>query len=73
MINGLSPKYVFDITPVSNDSCYNTIAQSKSEVTQFYSRTKSFSNTFRSALKNGTSWILKSEIYHTFPDSKKRF
>ena len=25
---------------------------------------------FPSVLKNGTSWMLKSEIYYPFPDSK---
>ena len=46
ILNGLTLKYLFDIIPVSNDSCYNTRAQSKSKLTQFYSRTKSFINTF---------------------------
>ena len=46
MSNGLTPKYLFDIIPALNDSCHNTRAQSKSELTQFYSRTKSFGNTF---------------------------
>ena len=44
-LNGLTPKYLFHIIPVSNDSCYNTRVQSKLELTQFYSRTKIF-NTF---------------------------
>ena len=30
ILNVLTPKYLFDIIPVSNDSCYNTRAQSKS-------------------------------------------
>ena len=46
ILNDLTPSYLLDIIPVSNDSCYNTRAQSKLELTQFYSRTKSFSNTF---------------------------
>ena len=46
ILNGLTLKYLFDIIPVSNDSRYNTIAQSKSKLTQFYTRTKSFSNSF---------------------------
>ena len=45
-LNGLTPKYLFDIILVSNDSCFNTGAQLKSELTQFYTRTKSLSNTF---------------------------
>ena len=32
--NGLTPKYLFDIIPASNDSCCNTRAQSKLEITQ---------------------------------------
>ena len=46
ILNGLTPKYLFDNIPVSNDSCYNTRAQSKLELTQFHTRTKSISNTF---------------------------
>ena len=46
ILNGLTPKYLFEILPVSNDSCYNTRAQSKLELTQFYTKTKSFINTF---------------------------
>ena len=45
ILNYLTPKYLFDITPVSNDSCYNTRAKSKAELTQYYTKTKSFSNT----------------------------
>ena len=33
ILNGLTPKSLFDIIPVLNDSCYNTRAQSKSEPT----------------------------------------
>ena len=33
ILNGLTPKYLFEIIPVSNDSCYNTRAQSKLELT----------------------------------------
>ena len=33
ILNVLTPKYLFDTIPVSNDSCYNTRAQSKSEPT----------------------------------------
>ena len=74
ILNGLRPKYLFDIMHVSNDSCYNTRAQSKSELNQFFTRTKSFSDIFfPSVLNNGTSWMLKSEIYHPFLDSKSNF
>ena len=74
ILNGLTPKYLFDIIPLSNDNCYNTKTQLKSELTLFYTSTKRFSNTFSpSVLKNGTSWMLKSEIYRSFPDSKNRF
>ena len=43
---GLTPKYLFDVIPVSSDSCYNTRALSNSELTQFYTRKKSFNNSF---------------------------
>ena len=33
ILNGLTPKYEFDIIPVSNGRCYNTKAQSKLELT----------------------------------------
>ena len=46
ILNGLTPKYLFDVIPVLNGSCSNTRAQSKLEVTQFHTRTKSLSNTF---------------------------
>ena len=46
ILHKLTPKYKFDIIPVSSDSCYNTIAQSKLDLTQLYSRTKSFSDIF---------------------------
>ena len=46
IFNGLTSKYLFDIIPVLNDSCYDSRAQSNSELTKFYSRTKSFSTTF---------------------------
>ena len=35
ILNGLTPEYIFDILPVSNDGCYNTRAQSKLKFTQF--------------------------------------
>ena len=37
-LNSLTPKYLFDIIPVSNDSCYNTRVQSKLELPQFHTR-----------------------------------
>ena len=59
---------------VLNYSCYNTRAQSKSEYTQFCSRTKSLSNIFfPSVLKNGTSWMLKSEFSIRFQIQKIAF
>ena len=41
---------------------HNSIAEQKALVTL----------SFTSVLTNGISWMLKSEIYHTFPDSEKR-
>ena len=32
ILNGLTPKYLNNVIPVSNDRCYNTRAQSKSEL-----------------------------------------
>ena len=46
ILNSLTTKYLFDTIPVLNDSCYNTRAKSKSELTQFHTRTKICSNTF---------------------------
>ena len=46
ILNGLTPKHLLDIISVSSGSCYNTRALSKSELTQFYSAAKSYSNTF---------------------------
>ena len=46
ILNSLTPKYLFDIIPVFNDRWYNTKVESKSELTQFYSKTKSFTKTF---------------------------
>ena len=61
ILNGLTPKYLSDIVHVSKDSCYNIRARSLSELTQFYTRAKSFSNTFFPfCIKNGRSWMLKS-------------
>ena len=33
ILNDITPKYWFDITPVLNDICYNTRVESKSELT----------------------------------------
>ena len=41
----------------------NSIAEQKASVTL----------SFHSVLKNGTSWMLNSEIYHPLPDSKNCF
>ena len=70
--NGVTPKYLFDIISVLNDSSYDTKAQSKSELNSILYQNKKASLTlsFLSVSKNGTSWMLKSEIYHPFPDSK---
>ena len=46
ILNVLTPKYLFDVIPVSNDILSYTRAQSKSELTQFHTKTRSFSNTF---------------------------
>ena len=46
ILNGLEPKYLFDILPVSKNRHYSTRNQSKLELGQFFTRTKSFSNSF---------------------------
>ena len=46
ILNGLAPKYLFDISPVSKNRHYSTKNQSSLELSQFFSRTKSFSNSF---------------------------
>ena len=74
ILNSLTRKYVFNIIPVLNDSCYNTRAQSTSKLSQFDTRTKTSGTvSFPSVLNNGTSWMIKSEICHPSPDSKNRF
>ena len=43
---GLAPKYLFHILPVSKNRHYSTRSQSKLELSQFFTRSKSFSNSF---------------------------
>ena len=45
-LNGLAPKYLFDIYLVSKNWHYSTRNQSKLELSQFFTRTKSFINSF---------------------------
>ena len=74
IFNGQTPKYLFDFIAVSNGSCYNTRAQSKSELTQFYTRKKvSVTLSFPSALECNKLDAKIREIYHPFPDSKNHF
>ena len=44
--NSLAPKYLFDNLPVSKNRHYSTRNQSNLELSQFFSRTKSLSNSF---------------------------
>ena len=46
ILNGLAPKYLYDILPVSKNRHYSTRNQAKLELSQFFTRTKSFSNSF---------------------------
>ena len=46
ILNGLAPKYLFDILPVSKNRHYSFRNQLNLELSQFFSRTKSFSNSF---------------------------
>ena len=67
LLNGLTPKYLFDIIPVSNDSCYNTRVQRKANLSNSLPEQEASATlSFPSVLKNGTSWMIKSEIYHPF-------
>ena len=55
ILNGLAPKYLFDILPVLKNWHYTARKQSKLELSQFFTRTKSFSNSFfPTALRSGT-------------------
>ena len=46
ILNGLAPKCFYDILPVSKNRHYNTRNQAKLELSQLFTRTKSFSNSF---------------------------
>ena len=67
-----TPKYVFDIIPVSNGNCYNTRAQSKSEFTWLYTKTKSFNSAlFPSCIKEWNLLDAKSRNLPSVFRSKK--
>ena len=46
ILNALAPKYISDIWPVSNNRHCSTINQLNLEFSQFFTRTKGFSNSF---------------------------
>ena len=46
ILNGLASKYLYDILPVSKNRRYIIRNQAKSKLSQFFTRTKSFSNSF---------------------------
>ena len=46
ILHGLAPKYLFDIFPVSKNQHYSTRNQKNLELSEFFTRTKSFSNSF---------------------------
>ena len=46
ILNGLAPKYFYDILPVSKNRHYSTRNQAKLELSHFFTKTKSFSNSF---------------------------
>ena len=46
ILNGLAPKYLYDILPVSKNRYYSTRNQAKLELSQFFTRAKSCSNSF---------------------------
>ena len=49
------------------------ISQNRNLLNSIPEQKASIAFSFPPALKNGTSWILKSEIYHPFPDSSNHF
>ena len=55
ILNGLARKYLFDILPVSKNRHCSTRNQSNLELSQFFTKTKSFNNSFPTALRNGPS------------------
>ena len=46
ILNGLAPKYLYDILPVSKNRHYSTRNQAKLELSQLFTITKNFSNSF---------------------------
>ena len=48
------------------------LSQSWNLLNSILEQKASLTLSLHSILKNGTSWMLKSEIYHPFPDSKNR-
>ena len=74
ILNGLTTKFLFYFTLVLNGSCYSTRAQSKSKLTQFYSRAKGFSNTFFPfCIKEWNKLDAKIRNLPIATDSKNRF
>ena len=49
------------------------LSQSRNLLNSIAEQKVSVKLSFPSVLKNGASWMLKSEVYHPFPDSKKCF
>ena len=49
------------------------VSQSRNLLNSIPEQKASVTLSFPSVLKNGASWMLKSEIYHLFPDSKNHF
>ena len=52
ILNGLTPKYLLDIIPALNNSCYNTRAHTNLELTQFYRKTKQKKNKKKTTKQN---------------------
>ena len=46
------------------------LSQSRNLLNSIAEQKVSVKLSFPSVLKNGASWMLKSEVYHPFPDSK---
>ena len=59
--------YLYRMTAVT----IQELSQSQNVFNSILEQRPSLTTSFFSVLKNGTSWMLKSEIYHLFSDSKK--
>ena len=74
VVNGLTPKYLFHIIPVTNNYRYNARSKTKLDVNSFFSRTKGFENDIVYALlygSNSYSFDVNSNILSLTIDFRK--